>query len=234
MFRFHDGQVDYKCRWVHTERYLAQAKARRGLFGRYRNRFTNDPAAASLHNGTANTTAMYHAGQLYALKEDDLPYEIDPDTLETIGKTDIGGQITSTRFTAHPKVDPVTNELFAFSYQARGDGTTDFVFYLFDKDGAKKKEIWFDMPYAACVHDFAITDEWIVFPFFPLITDMEAVKKGGAFYQWNPDKETVIALRAARRRRVGHPLVQGPGHQRRAHDERLSRRLEGASRPLPL
>ena len=135
-----------------------------------------------------------HAGQLYALKEDDHPYALDPDTLETIGRTDLNGQITSTSFTAHPKVDPITNELLAFSYQAKGDGTKDIVFYLFDKTGRKINEVWFEMPYAACVHDFAITDEWIVFPFFPLITDMEHVKAGGAFYQWHPDQETVIAL----------------------------------------
>lgn len=194
MFRFNDGQVDYKCRWVRTGRYEAQAKARRGLFGRYRNRFTADPGAEGVHQGTANTTAMFHAGHLYALKEDDHPYALDPDTLETIGRSDLNGQITSTSFTAHPKVDPITDELLAFSYQAKGDGTKDIVFYLFDKNGAKINEVWFEMPYAACVHDFAITDDWVVFPFFPLITDMEHVKAGGAFYEWHPDQETVIAL----------------------------------------
>ena len=30
--------------------------------------------------------------------------------------------------------------------------------------------------------------------FFPLITDLDVVKSGGAFYQWHPDQETVIAL----------------------------------------
>ncbi|WP_129791351.1 carotenoid oxygenase family protein [Sphingosinicella sp. CPCC 101087] len=194
MFRFGGGQVDYKCRWVRTARFEVQEQARRGLFGRYRNTFTNDPSVQGVHMGTANTTAMFHAGHLYALKEDDLPYEVDPDTLATIGRTDMQGQIGATRFTAHPKVDPISNELLGFAYQARGDGTKDIAYYLFDKDGRKIKEIWFEMPYAACVHDFAVTDEWIVLPFFPLITDMDAVKAGGSFFQWHPDEETVIAL----------------------------------------
>jgi len=194
MFHFHDGQVDYRSRWVRTERYKVQEKARRNLFGRYRNRYTNDPEAGETHMGTANTTAMFHAGHLYALKEDDHPYELNPETLETIGRTDMNGQITSTSFTAHPKVDPITNELLAFSYQARGDGSKDIAFYVFDSTGKKINEIWFEMPYAACVHDFAITDEWVVFPFFPLITDMDVVKQGGSFYQWHPDQQTHIAL----------------------------------------
>lgn len=194
MFRFEDGQVSYRSRWVRTERFELQEKAKRALFGRYRNRYTNEPEAADANMGTANTTAMFHAGKLYALKEDDHPYELDPDTLETIARTDMNGQITSTCFTAHPKVDPITNELLAFAYQAKGDGTKDIVFYLFDAEGKKINEVWFDMPYAACVHDFAVTDEWIVFPFFPLITDMDNVKSGGTYFQWNPDQETHIAL----------------------------------------
>ncbi|BBC73463.1 conserved hypothetical protein [Altererythrobacter sp. B11] len=194
MFRFEDGQVSYRSRWVRTERYELQKSARRALFGRYRNRYTNAPEAREANMGTANTTAMFHAGHLYALKEDDLPYEIDPDTLETIGRTDMNGQITAQCFTAHPKVDPITNELLAFSYQAKGDGTKDVVFYLFDAEGRKINEVWFEMPYAACVHDFAVTDEWIVFPFFPLITDMDHVKAGGTYFQWNPDQQTHIAL----------------------------------------
>lgn len=194
MFRFKDGQVDYLSRWVRTDRFALQERLRRSVFGRYRNRYTNAPEAAGVHMGTANTTAMFHAGHLYALKEDDHPYEIDPETLETIGRTDLNGQITSTSFTAHPKVDPITNELLAFSYQAKGDGTKDIVFYLFDKTGRKINEVWFEMPYAACVHDFAVTDEWVVFPFFPLITNMDHVKAGGAFYQWDPKQETVVAL----------------------------------------
>jgi carotenoid cleavage dioxygenase len=221
MFRFEDGQVSYRSRWVHTDRYKAQQKAKRQLFGRYRNRFTNDPEAGDVDMGTANTTAMFHAGHLYALKESDLPYEMDPDTLETIGRTDMAGQITSTCFTAHPKVDPITNELLAFAYQAKGDGTRDAVFYLFDGDGKKTNEIWFEMPYAACVHDFAVTDEWIVFPFFPLITDMDAVKAGSTYFQWNPDQETVIALVPRYGDASGIRWFRGPatsaGHMLNAH-----------------
>jgi len=194
MFRFKDNQVDYVVKWVETDRYKVQKAARRGLFGRYRNRYTVDESVKDVHLGTANTTAMFHAGHLYALKEDDLPYEIDPDTLETIARVDFDGQVTSASLTAHPKVDPITNELLTFSYQARGDATTDFAFYVFGPNREKVNEIWFNMPYAACVHDFAITDEWIVVPFFPLITDLDVVKQGGPYYQWRPDQPVHVAL----------------------------------------
>lgn len=193
-FRFSDNQVDYRSRWVHTERYRVQEAARRSLFGRYRNRYTNEPEAEGVHMGTGNTTAMFHAGRLYALKEDDLPYEIDPDTLATRGQDNFGGAIRSVSFSAHPKVDPVTDELLTFAYQAKGDASLDIVFYAFGPDRTLLNEIWFRMPYAACVHDFAVTDEWIVFPFFPLITDLDAVREGGPYYQWHPDEDMHVAL----------------------------------------
>jgi len=223
MFRFKDNQVDYLSRWVRTERYERQYAAKRSLFGRYRNRYTNDPSVAGVHMGTANTTAMFHAGRLYALKEDDLPYRIDPETLATLGRDDLDGAIRAETFTAHPKVDPVTDQLLAFAYQARGDATRDIVFYAFGPARRLLNEIWFEMPYACNVHDFAITDEWIVFAFFPLITAVEVLKKGGSFYQWHPDKSTHVALvprhGSARDIRWFEGPAMSAGHMMNAHRE---------------
>ena len=194
MFRFANGHVDYRSRWVHTERFKLQEKARRSLFGRYRNRYTNDPSVEGAHMGTGNTNLVWHAGKLLALKEDDLPYEVDPDTLETLGRYDYGGQVKALSMSAHPKVDWITNELLTYSYQAKGDATTDVVFYVIGGDGRVKTEIWFDMPWPACVHDFAVTPTHAIFPFFPLVTDLDVLKQGGPFYQYHPDKETVVAV----------------------------------------
>ncbi len=43
-FRFENGHVDFKSRYVRTDRYRAQEAAQRSLFGVYRNRYTNDPS----------------------------------------------------------------------------------------------------------------------------------------------------------------------------------------------
>jgi carotenoid cleavage dioxygenase len=57
MFRFADGHVDYRSRYVRTQRYKAQAEARTALFGTYRNPYTDDPRVKGLSRGTANTTS---------------------------------------------------------------------------------------------------------------------------------------------------------------------------------
>jgi carotenoid cleavage dioxygenase-like enzyme len=230
MFRFEDGHVEYRSRWVRTERYELQDAARRSLFGRYRNRYTNDPSVAGAHMGTANTNAVLHAGRLLALKEDDLPYELDPDTLETLGRFDYGGQIKAASLSAHPKLDPATGRLVTFSYQARGDATTDVVFYEIDETGKVVDEIWFNMPYPACVHDFAVTEHYAVFPFFPLITDMENLKRGGTFYQWCPDQETHVAIVPRHGKAEGARWFKGPalsaGHMLNAFEEGQSVHLD--------
>lgn len=194
MFRIKNGAVSYRSRWVRNDRFNAQAKAGRSLFGIYRNRFTDDPSVAGVSGGTANTNVIFHNGRLLVLKEDDLPFEVDRDTLDPIGRYDYDGKVAATSLTAHPKWYPDDGRLLTFSYQAKGDGSRDIVFYDIADDGTINDEIWFEMPYASIVHDFAVTPTWAVFPFMPLITDVENLRRGGTFYQWHPDEEVVVAL----------------------------------------
>jgi carotenoid cleavage dioxygenase len=91
-FRIKDGHVDFKNRWVRTERFVRERSARKAVFGRYRNRYTNDPEILWANGTTSNTNIVWFNGHLLALKEDALPNEMDPDTLETIGPYDFDGQ----------------------------------------------------------------------------------------------------------------------------------------------
>jgi carotenoid cleavage dioxygenase len=175
MWRFEDGHVDYRSRWMRNERFLLQEEARRSLFGRYRNRHTNDPSVAGKAMGTANTNAIFHGGRLLVLKEDSLPFEADPDTLESIGEWDFHGEVTSKTLSAHPKIDLVTNEMLTYGHQAKGDGTTDMVYYVIGADGHVADVVWFHAPYAGVVHDFGVTESLVIFPFVPLITDVDVL-----------------------------------------------------------
>jgi len=62
---FKDGRVSCGVRYVQTERFLAERKAGRSLFGVYRNPFTDDPSVAGVDRTVANTTPYYHAGRLF-------------------------------------------------------------------------------------------------------------------------------------------------------------------------
>ena len=135
LFRFENGHVDFKMRYVKTERWKAERAARRSLYGIYRNPFTDDPSVQGKPRNVNNTTPIFHAGKLLALKEDSHAMELDPHTLETIGEWDYEGKLKSQTMTAHTRLAPDTGDLYFFGYEAGGFVTKDVAFCVADKKG---------------------------------------------------------------------------------------------------
>ena len=193
-FNFEGGAVDFDIRYVETERYLAEKKARRALFGRYRNPFTDDPSVEGVDRTVANTTPVWHAGRLFMTKEDGRGYEINPHTLATAGKWDYQGKLRSETFTAHPRIDPVTGEMFFFGYEAGGLCDPNVAYCIADRDGNLASEQWFEQPYVSTIHDFVITEKYAIFPIFPTLADLERIKSGGAHWAHHQDKPSWIGI----------------------------------------
>ena len=194
MFRFDNGAVDFRSRYVRTEKYLLEAKARRALFGVYRNPYTDDPSVAGKDRTTANTNAFFHAGRLFALKEDGLPYEVDPHTLETRGRFDYGGKIESQTHTAHPKIDPASGEMLSHGYEAKGLATRDVSIQVISKTGELVREDFFTAPYVSFMHDWAVTANHFIFPMMPTTADDARMRAGGAHWMFEPDLDTWFGI----------------------------------------
>ncbi|HWU65325.1 MAG TPA: carotenoid oxygenase family protein [Ensifer sp.] len=194
MFRFREGNVDYRGRYVKTDRYLANRKARRQLFGKYRNALTDDPAAHGLDRTTANTSIYHHGGMLWALKEDALPTIIDPITLETKGQWDFHGKYTSRTFTAHPKTDPHTGEMICYGYEARGEISDDVFVYFVDRNGHVTREVRFKAPLISMMHDIAITEKHIVFNTCGYVTNQQRIDAGKVHWGWDSSAPTYVAI----------------------------------------
>ncbi|XP_047338471.1 probable carotenoid cleavage dioxygenase 4, chloroplastic [Impatiens glandulifera] len=113
--------------------------------------------------GLANTSLAMFGGGLFALGESDLPYavKISPDgDVLTVGRHDFGGKLFMS-MTAHPKVDPETNETFGFRY---GPIPPFLTFFRFDRYGNKQPDVpIFSMTSPSLLHDFAITKKYAVF-----------------------------------------------------------------------
>ena len=177
--RFAGGRVSFAIRYVQTARHQAEVAAGQALFGKYRNPFTDKPQVAGLDRTVANTTPVWHAGRLLMTKEDGRPYRVDPRTLATLGRYDFGGRLRSETVTAHVRIDPDTGELFFFGYEADGLASTKVAYCMADKRGDLIREQWFDAPYCAMMHDFAITQNHALFPIYPTTCDLERLKVGG-------------------------------------------------------
>lgn len=193
-FDFADGHVDYKQRYIRTERFLAERKARRGLYGLYRNPFTDDASVRGTNRGVANTTPIWHGGRLLALKEDSRAVEVHPESLDTIGVFDYGGKLRSETMTAHPRLDPDTGELHFFGYEASGLASRDIAYCVADRSGKLIREDWFEAPFCSQVHDFLVTKRHVIFPLFPTTADLERIRAGGVHWIHEQDKNAAIGI----------------------------------------
>jgi len=193
-FRFKNGHVDFRARYVKTDRIMAERHARRRLFGVYRNRFTDDPSVRHINRSAANTHMYWHGGQLYTLKEDSLPFMVDPQTLETLGPRNFHGQWASDTMSAHPKIDPISGEMIAYGYQARGYLTKDVSSIILNSEGQVTRQWWFKAPYVGIMHDQAITQKHILIPLVARTTSLERLEKGLPMWQWDGNLPTMIAV----------------------------------------
>lgn len=194
MVRLENGHADLRTRFIRTERFKAERAARRSLYGRYRNPYTDDPSVQGKNRGTANTSAFWFGGKLYALKEDNRPTEIDPHTLETIGYTDFNGTLTGRTFTAHPKIDRHTGNMIAYAYNSDALVSNFIYLYEISPAGSVIREERFEAPYSSMIHDFLVSDNYIAFTLYPMLADQARIEAGGPFFAWDPAHPTVIAI----------------------------------------
>ena len=193
-FRFANGSVDYKGRYVRTARLMTERRARKRLFGVYRNPFTDDPSVAHINRSAANTHSYWHGGKLFVLKEDSLPYTVDPHTLETLGDWNFHGKYTAQTMSAHPKIDPVSGEMIAYGYEAKGILTRDIAVYTIDPRGHVTKEVWLTSPYLGIIHDIAITQKHVIIPVIARTSSLERLKAGEPMWDWDGSLPTMVGV----------------------------------------
>ena len=193
MFNIHNGRVRYRNRWARTGKWIAERREGRSLVNPF-NPMANDPAAAQAKDdGLANTNVVWHGGKLLALEEGHAPFEINPDSLDSVGAWRFDGQLEGP-MTAHPKIDPATGEMLFFGYMAAGMFTPDVSYQRIDVNGRLVQSERFEAPYASMMHDFIVTTEHVVFPVFPVTASLERAMGGGPPLAWEPDKGTHLAV----------------------------------------
>ena len=195
-FHIENGKVRYNNRWVRTAKWKMEHELGRNVVNPM-NPFDCEPEFSDFvftdKEGLANTAAIWHGGRLFVMEEGHLPMIIDPHTLATKGCWDFYGKCR-TAMTAHPKIDPKTGEMFFFAYMAEGPFSPDVTVYTVSPEGLITNSVTVETPYPAMVHDFMVTDNFIMIPIMPLTGDLERAMVGGPAFAWEPDKPTVIGL----------------------------------------
>jgi all-trans-8'-apo-beta-carotenal 15,15'-oxygenase len=179
MFVFSEGRVRFRNRYVRTDHYRRGNNSMRGPAGRGTGTLRGDGGLLAnafrwpLSN-QANTNVVLHAGQLLALWEAGKPHSLEPDTLVTNGLHDYAGRLRGVgSFSAHPKIDHRTGELFNF-------GTAFFpvpglLAYRVDRTGTLTKLTQLPMFPPVLNHDVGLTDRYLVFVIDPIVVSPTAM-----------------------------------------------------------
>ncbi len=189
-FRVEDGRVTYKNRYVRTPKWQLENEHGRSLFSGL-NPMGADPLAAGKDGGVANTNIIAHAGKLLALEEGHMPFELEQGSLNSLGYAEqyIG------RVTAHPKLDPKTGEMTWFGYGVGEMPLSAGMSYgVTDASGKVTRRSDFQAPYSAMVHDFMVTENYVLFPIMPLTGSLERAMQGLPAYAWEPEKPVHVGV----------------------------------------
>ena len=213
--RFDGPDVTFASRFVRTRKFVEEERAGRVLFRTFgsasRGRLNDRETGLE---SPANVSIVMHAGALIALGEQGQPWQIDPETLGTIGPYDASGALTPvTPFAAHAKLDPATGEWFNFGVSYSVERPELHVF-KFDGEGRQVFRTRVPLPYCCMIHDFALTATYAAFYVAPCLLDIARLRAGGTVMDaltWQPERGSQVMIVS---RRTGELLCSAPAGAR--------------------
>jgi carotenoid cleavage dioxygenase len=176
-FDIRAGQASYRNRWVRT----SDATTKLGE--------PPVPGPAQPMYDSSNTNVLQFNGRILSLTEGTYPYELSRE-LETLTRVGFGGVLPH-GLTAHPKIDPVTGELHAFSYWWE---SPFLIYHVIDANGQLRVTEKIDLPAPVSMHDFAITRNHVLFFDQPAVFDLDRAMQGTFPYSWKPENGARVGV----------------------------------------
>ena len=126
------------------------------------------PALEALESGSSTTAVQYHHGKLYCLQETGYPFALNTRVedghliLDGEGRWDTFDGKLDSPYTAHPKIDPATGDWYTFSTQF----SSGRLYHSVLRQGKLEQHSVIDQqkPALAFLHDYYLTDHYLVFP----------------------------------------------------------------------
>ena len=209
-----DG-VRLRSRYVRSRKFTDEQEASRPL---YRTFGTSFPGSRLNQAGNGlespvNVSVYPFGERLLAFGEQGLPWELDPETLETRGQFTFGGRLNdASPFAAHPKFDPDSGQMFNFGIFFSADAPRLY-FYCFDHARLRYRKA-VPLEYPCSVHDFAISRNYAVFYLSPYLLHAAGLHDGLTVMDclsWQPERNSRLLVLA---RATGNVVASIPlGHR---------------------
>lgn len=201
-FRFDDGKVFHTARIAENPTYLREQELGEFSMNAIGVKAPN-PDPETFMRAQHNTNVVHHGGKLMALVENSWPFEMDDRTLEPKGMTNFGVPELGMSVSAHPKIDGRTGQMLIHGY-----GVIDplLQFYVVEPNGVASVAEQVEVPYATMMHDFAITENYVIFLLTAVRLDGERLIAGESFadcVRHDPDVPLKFGIR---RREAGSPV----------------------------
>jgi|GEM_PF-416782 len=193
---FDNGKVSYRNRFVMTPELEAERTYGKAIYGSIMDAVKPDSKLLPKNSDRITKAGAFinvlKLGQEYlAMHESLYAYSLNRE-LETSGQWHPKNDQRNISINAHARIDPVTQEMYAISYSTQEQPY--LTLYHLDKDGNLLKEIDIEKDHPTMIHDFVMTENYIVIIVTPVVFDFKNLIKGESVLQWKPELGTNIAL----------------------------------------
>lgn len=191
-YRMSPEGATHQAKMIETRKYKAEQEAGRALYTTF-GTMPNDPAPVTSPDlmNVANINVLPHHGKLLALWEAGSPWEVDADSLDTIGKYSFSAEMEGVPFSAHPRVEP-DGTLWNFGYLSSANL---LVLWHIDANGKMVKAGKISSDPISMPHDFVVTEKHIVLLMPPLnYQKSDELKPFLENFEWHPEQTTRVLV----------------------------------------
>lgn len=195
---FTDEEARGVYRYVQTQGYRDEQAADAYIYPNY----GMTASGAFWHNwfkpvkNSANTSVLALSDRLLALWEGGKPHALDLHNLSTIGIDQLSGLTDKQSFSAHPKVEPVTGNIFNYGVSAGANAMLNL--YRCDATGKLAQHNTYPLSGLPLIHDFCLAGQYLVFLVSPVRVNLASVILRGKSYsdslEWKPELGTEILI----------------------------------------